>query len=308
MDLTLYALLLLLGAIWGGSFLLIKIAGNAFGPFTIAFLRVLLGSIILRLVLHARGVPPPRGSEARKRFAVVGAFSVFIPFSLISWGTLRIPSGSSAILNGTMPLFSAIVAHLVGESRLSLRSAAGVLVGFLGVVVLALPNMRSGLLEGLWGQLAVLLASMSYGIGIVYARRKVTRWPPLAAAYGQIAYGCAWLFPLALLEQPWQTMPTVPSVGALLMLGIVQTAIAYVIYYELLAKGGVTFTSMVTYILPPFGLLWGWVFLREPLTWRAILTLALIIAGILLARSPSRPARSSKPQGMASHAQGHAKS
>lgn len=306
MSLTLYALLFLLGGIWGASFLLIKVAGTVFGPFTIAFLRVLLGAAFLRVMLHGRDISPPRGRQARRRFAIVGLLSVFIPFSLISWGTLRIPSGSSAILNGTMPLFSAVVAHVVGESRLTWRSTAGVLVGFGGVVVLALPNLRGGMLEGLWGQMAVLLASVSYGIGIVYARRKVTQWPPLAAAYGQVAWGCAWLFPFALLERPWQVAPTLPALMSLLILGAIGTAIAYAIYYELLAKGGVTFTSMVTYIIPPFGLLWGWAFLQEPLTWRALVTMALIIVGLLLARSPAKGGTSAPlvPSRMVPHAKG----
>ena len=304
MSVTLYALLLVLGAIWGASFLMIKVAGQAFAPLTLAFLRVLIGSVCLRLMLHGRGIEPPRGPLARRRFAVVGLFSIFIPFALISWGTMRIPSGSSAILNGTMPLFTAIVAHLVGEARLTWRSAAGVLVGFVGVVVLALPNLRGGMLEGLWGQLAVLVAAMSYGVGIVYARRKVNQWPPLAAAYGQVAYGCAWLLPFALLEKPWQATPTLPAVVSLVILGAVGTAIAYAIYYELLAKGGATFTAMVTYIVPPFGLVWGWAILQETLTWYTLLTLALIVVGLLLARSPRKShSAAPAPEGVISHAE-----
>ena len=308
MSVTLYALLLLLGAIWGASFLMIKVAGQAFGPLTVAFLRVLVGSACLRLMLHMRGISPPQGPLARRRFAVVGLVSIFVPFALISWGTMRIPSGSSAILNGTMPLFTAIVAHLVGESRLTWRSAAGVLIGFGGVVVLALPNLRGGMLEGLWGQIAVLLASMSYGLGIVYARRKVTQWPPLAAAYGQVAYGCAWLLPFALLERPWEATPTLPALVCILILGAVGTAIAYAIYYELLAKGGATFTAMVTYIVPPFGLVWGWAILQESLSWYTLLTLVLIVVGLLLARSPKRSRSAMPTEGVISHAKGCADS
>jgi drug/metabolite transporter (DMT)-like permease len=282
MTYTNLGLMLLLSAIWGASFMLIKIAVGDLGPMTLAGLRVLTGSVVLALIIRAKGQRFPRGWRLWGRFAVMGATGILVPFAAISWGTQYIASGLSAILNASMPLFTFITAMLWGNEKATWKRGLGVLIGFGGILILTWPNLQSGLQTSLLGELAVVLAALSYAVAIVYAKRVLSDQPPLLASLGQVSTGFILFVPLMALEQPWTHTPLLVSIGAVMILGVFGTAIAYLIYYRLLASVGATTTSIVTYIVPVFGIFWGWAILGERLSWNAFVALAMILSGLLL--------------------------
>lgn len=282
MSLNSLALLLSLGAVWGASFLCIKIGVTDLSPFTFAALRVLIGALVLLAVIVLRRQPWPRGARLYGHFAFMGFVGITIPFAAIAWGTQYIASGLSAILNATMPLFTFVLAVLLGDEGLSGRRALGLLIGFLGIVVLAWPQLQAGVRSELLGQLAIVVASLSYAIAIIYARRHLTQQPPLVTALGQVAMGCLFFAPLALAEAPWQQTFTARALGAASIVGAIGTGLAYIIYYRLVRDIGPTGTSLVTYIVPLFGIVWGWVVLREALSWHAFAALGFIFVGLIL--------------------------
>jgi drug/metabolite transporter (DMT)-like permease len=185
-----------------------------------------------------------------------------------------------------MPFFTVIVAHFfIQEERLTLPSVLGVALGFVGVILLLLPDLRQGLQANLLGQLAVVVSSASYATSAVFARKKLRGQPPLVSTMGQLTMGALLTMPLALiLEKPFDISPSLPALGAWLGLVLLGTVIAYVIYYALIERTSATFTSTVTYIIPINGLLLGAVILGETLTITVAISAALILAGVMLVR------------------------
>ena len=284
-----YALLLLLGAIWGASFLFIKICVSEMGPMTFAFFRVLIGTIVLLAVILVRRQKLPVDRGLWLRFAVMGAVGILVPFSAISWGTQYIASGLSAILNATMPLFTFMLVVILGEEPLNGRRALGLLVGFAGILVLTWPHLQGGLQASLLGELAIVVASLSYALAIVYARRHLVGWPPLVTSLGQLGTATFLLIPLVLLEKPWMLpFPSLKATLSLLTVGVLGTGVGYIIYYRLLQLVGATGTSLVTYIVPVFGIFWGWAILGERLSWHAFAALLLIFGGLFLVNRSSK--------------------
>jgi drug/metabolite transporter (DMT)-like permease len=287
-------LLLLLGAIWGASFLFIKIGVTEMGPLTFAMLRVLIGSLGLLVAIRLSGQRIPTDRQTWQHFAVMGIVGISFPFAAISWGTQYIPSGLSAILNASMPLFTAVLAAGWGDERLTLHRVGGVMVGLSGIFILTLPSLQDGLLQGLaqtslLGELAIVLASLSYAVAVVYARHYLINQPPLIASLGQVSTGWLFLLPFALMERPWIALPTPRGLAAVAALGVFGTSIAYIIYYRLLQTAGATATSLVTYIVPVFGVFWGWAILGERIGSNAFIALALILGGVVLVARPARP-------------------
>jgi len=274
-------MLMLLSAIWGASFLFIKIGVTDMGPLTFAMLRVLIGSVILLAVVRLRRQPIPRGRRTWGHLAVMGAVGIAVPFAMISWGTQYIPSGLSAILNAAMPLFTLLLAVLLGDERFGPKRLLGVLLGFGGILVLTMPQLRGGLQASLLGQLAVVLGALSYAVAVVYARRHIVDQPPLIASLGQVSTGCLLLIPLSLLEKPWGQTSSLRAIGAVLALGSLGTALAYILYHSLIQRVGATATSLVTYIVPVFGIFWGWLILGERLSWNAFVALLMILVGLV---------------------------
>lgn len=282
MRLVHYGLLFMLSAIWGASFLFIKVGMSEMGPMMFATLRVLVGSLVLLGIVVARREKVPGDWRTWARFTFMGVFNALIPFYTIAWGTRQIPSGLSSILNATMPIFTVVLAALWASERLTWARAAGVLVGFGGILVLAWPQMQGGVQAGFAGQMAVVVGALSYAIATVYARRKLVGHAPLVASLGQISTGFLVCVPFALAEGVPAKAPSVQVILSLLALGVLGTAVAYLIYYRLVREAGATFASAVTYINPLFGIFWGWLLLDERLPWTAFAALALIFAGLLL--------------------------
>ncbi len=300
MGLGAYGSLLLLGAIWGASFLLIKIGVAEMGPITLAMLRTALASVTLGLLLAAQRQRLSRDVHFWRHLLVMAALGIALPFAAISWGTQHIPSSLSAILNAAMPLFTFGLVVASGGEAAGLRQLLGVLLGLGGILILVLPQLlQGGAQANVLGQLAVLLAALSYALAITYANRHLTSQSPLHVSFGQLTLAALLLAPLALAEDSWRAPLTYRSLAAVAVLGILGTAIAYLIYYRLIGQMGATFTSLVTYISPVFGVFWGRLILDEQLGWNAFAALGLILGGLLLVRGRPPAPQAAAPEATA---------
>ena len=255
-----FALLILLAAIWGGSFLFIKVAVQAIPPLSVVAGRVLLGGLALALLLALAGQSLPRERRVWLDFLVVAAVGNVVPFFLIAWGELVIDSALAAILMGTMPFAAILLSHLLTEDeKLSGAKLLGVLLGLSGIVVLVGPEALQGLGRGLWSQLAIVAAGCGYALASIYTKRRgLTRQPATVTGCGVLLVSSILVLPLALaLDRPWRLEPGTEPLLALLGLGLLSTGLAYVILFRLLAAAGVTFVSLNNYLVPVFGLIWG---------------------------------------------------
>jgi drug/metabolite transporter (DMT)-like permease len=280
------ALLFLLGAIWGTSFLFIKIVVTEIGPMTLVAGRLTLSAVLIWSILKARGIRIPRGRRIWMTYAGIGLLNGALPFSLISWGEQFIPSGWAALLQSTTPIFTILLAHLVTQDEhLTWLKALGVAVGFGGVGLLMLPEIRTGLSASVWGMLAIVGSSVSYALASIFARRRLQGEHPMASAAGQFTMGALYMRPLAfLLEQPLRITLSPQALGSWITLAVMGTVIAYVIYYTLLDRTSATFTTMVTYIVPINGLILGTVVLDEVMSPMILVSLGLVLSGVLLVR------------------------
>jgi drug/metabolite transporter (DMT)-like permease len=279
-------LLLVLGTIWGSSYLFIKVAVAEIPPLTLVAGRLLLAALVLWLVMAVSRQRMPRRRSLWGAYTVMGFFSGTLPYVLISWGEQYISSGLAALLQATMPIFTALIAHLaIGDERLRPTSVLGVAVGFAGVGLLMLPDLRQGLQASLWGQLAIVGSSVSYAGATVYARTRLRGQSPMASTTGQITMGAALTLPLALVfDRPFSLSPSPQAWAAWLGLVFLGTVVAYIIYYALIDRTSATFVSTVTYVIPVNGLLLGALVLDESLTLIVLISAALILAGIMLVR------------------------
>lgn len=271
-----------LGGIWGGVFLLMKLAVATVPPVTAAMVRNGIGALVLLAIACMR--PENRRGMAAwaPQLLIMGFLNNAIPNGLMAWSLGRIDSGLAAILNALMPPFTVLLAWgLPSRTRPGAGAAFGVALGLLGVAVLVGWDALRGLGDQVAGQLAMVGTAFSYACAAIYGRRLVGL-PSLAAAAGQLAGGSLCLLPLSLLaEAPWTIHPSALSLGALGAAGVVGTAVAYLLYFRILALGGPTRLSLVTYIIPLFAVGWGWLVLDERLSWNALAALGLIVGGVL---------------------------
>lgn len=278
-----YFLLILLGSIWGASYLFIKIGGESIPPITFVMGRVGLAGITLFLIalLRREELPSWRAPVWRWLWAM-GLLNSVIPYTLITWGETRVSSGLAAILVGAMPIFTVLLAHwLTQDEKITPLKAGGIASGFLGVVILFLPDVLQGATFNLVGGLAILLAAVSYAFASIQARKHLKGFPHVTVALGQMLTASAILIPASLLlDQPWTLQPTVPSLVSLLILAVVGTAFAYLMYYWLIEHVGATRTSLVTYISPVIAVFLGVLVLNETLDWTTFVGLLLIVAGV----------------------------
>jgi drug/metabolite transporter (DMT)-like permease len=279
-------LLLLLGTIWGSSYLFIKIAVADVPVFTLVAGRLFFSALILWAIVLLARQHVPRERSLWGAYTMMGFFSGTLPYALITWGEQYIPSGLAALLQATMPLFTVIMVHwIIVDERMTWASAAGVAVGFVGVGVLMLPDLRTGLHANLLGQLAIVGASVSYAWAAIYARKRLRDEPPLINTLGQLTMGALLTLPLSLiLERPFDLSPSAPALWSWLGLIVLGTVVAYVIYYALIERTSATFVSTVTYVIPVNGLIMGALVLDETLTPVVIVSLVLILIGVVLVR------------------------
>ncbi len=279
------SLLFLLAAMWGPSFVFIKVAVETIPPITMVFGRVALAAILLYLFLRLQNGRMPSSRSTWKHMSVVALTHNTIPFVLFAWGEQYVDSAMASILNGTIPLFTIILAHFfTQDDRLTPAKIGGVLVGFAGLVVLVLPTFQGGLQATAWGISALVLAAFLYGVAIVYTRNHLRGLPPLVAPTGQLIMASLFLMPVMLLvDQPWTlAMPSLPSILSMVALGVVGTALAFILYYRMMERVGASYISMVAYMIPVFGIIFGVLLLDETITQAMVIGCALILLGVMI--------------------------
>jgi drug/metabolite transporter (DMT)-like permease len=277
-------LLLTLGAIWGASFLFIEEADRSMEPTTIMAGRLLLAAAILVPLLTA-SIGLREAWSAMRRVALVGLISGIVnaalPFTLIAWGQKHIDSGTAAIANASMPIFVVLLAWRIRRSESARGSRlVGVLLGFVGVAVLAWANPHGGWWE-VAGTLAVVCAAFCYAVGALYAQHHVSNVPVLVFSTAQCVAGTFVLLPFGLAQLPSE-VPGWKAIGSVLALGIAATAIGTLMYFRLVAVHGSARASLVVYLLPPFALIYGSTLLGESLTAQKVIGLVLILGGVAL--------------------------
>lgn len=276
-----WALLALLSVLWGGSFFFAKLALAEIGPLTLTTARVGLAALALFVVIRARGIELPRDRPTWGALFIMGALNNAIPFSLIFAGQTRIDSALAAILNATTPLFTVLFAHwLTRDERLTPMRAAGVGVGFAGAVVVIGPAALAGVGADALAQSAVLVAACSYAFAGIFGRRFRTL-PPAAAAFGMLASAFVLMLPVtALAERPELALPSVVPLAAVLGLALLSTALAYLIYFRILAVAGATNLLLVTFLIPISALVLGTLILDERPPGAAFVGMGLIFLGL----------------------------
>jgi drug/metabolite transporter (DMT)-like permease len=277
-----WLLLILLSIVWGGSFFFAKIAVVELPPLTIVLARVAIAAAALHLLVLATGQRMPGDPSLWRDFLLMGLLNNAIPFSLIFWGQKEIASGLASILNATTPLFTVLVAHaFTRDEKATPAKLIGVGLGLVGVALMIGLDLMSGLGGHLTAELAVLAAALSYALAGVFGRRFRGR-PPLVVAAGQLTGSAALILPLALLvDRPW--LGALPSFGvgaALLGLALLSTALAYVIFFRILARAGATNLLLVTFLIPVSALLLGVSFLSESVSAHQLLGMLLVGLGL----------------------------
>ena len=279
-----WALLLLLALLWGASFYFQKNVLLELRPFTLVFGRLALAAIALNIIVLLSGF---RFSTLRGHWGgmlLMGAINNVIPFCLFAWSQTRITSGLAAIFNATAPLFTVVAAHfLTKDERLTARKIAGVICGISGVIFIISPDVLTGPRGSIAGQLACVLAAICYSLASIYARR-FRQIPSIVLAGVQAAIAAAMVLPVALIvEHPWRLpMPGARTWAALLGVGLLSTALAYAIYFRLLARVGATNTIIVTFLIPVSALVLGTLLLHEPLKARQLGGMACIFLGLAI--------------------------
>jgi drug/metabolite transporter (DMT)-like permease len=283
--------LLLLASLWGPSFLFIKIAVEDFPPMTLVAIRLTIAAMVLYTILRLNGKNLPAGWDFWKKFLVMGFFANALPFTLFSFGEQFADSGAASIVNGTTPIFTVLIAHFfVSDERLNLSRLGGVLIGFVGILLIFFSDFQAllrgeGLTGGMTtiGLLAFILAAACYGVAIIYGRLQLRGLPPLVGPAAQLICSSGMILPMAIIfEKPFQLTPGLPAIGSSLILGFFGTAMAYLVYYKLIDSAGATFISLVTYLLPPIGVVLGVIFLNERPGWYSLVGLTFIILGVMV--------------------------
>lgn len=297
----LWALLCLLSLLWGGSFLFVGIAVAELPPFTVVWLRVALAAVALGAMLRLGGGRMTADPAVWAAFLGMGALNNVIPFSLIVWGQTGIASGLASILNATTPIFALLVAHaLTADERITPARAAGIALGTAGVAAMIGIDALAGLGEAALAQVAVLGAALSYALAGVFGRRfRAMGLTPTATATGQVTASSLLLAPLVLaVDRPWTlALPQAETVAAVVALAVLSTALAYRLYFRILAEAGATNLLLVTFLIPPSAILMGWAVLGESLRPQHFAGLALILAGLAVidGRITLRPTRARPP-------------
>jgi drug/metabolite transporter (DMT)-like permease len=277
-----WALLGLLSILWGGSFFFNGLVLKQLPPLTVVFLRVAIAAIILLPLLFVYRIRLPKGLSGWKPFFAIGFLNNVLPFSLIVIGQTYIPSGLASILNATTPLFTVVVMAIAGEEKLLLRRIAGVVAGLIGVIILHGDGFGFETGQSI-GILLCLAAAFSYGLSALLARKVLSNSPPLGTATFQMLASAAMMTVVAgLVERPWQLpMPDAATWLAVIGLAALSTALAYIVFFQILRRSGATNVMLVTLLIPVTAILLGYLMLGESISSREIIG-ALVIGSALL--------------------------
>ncbi|EXL10379.1 ABC transporter permease [Aquamicrobium defluvii] len=284
MTLAEWATLLFLSLLWGGSFFFNAVAVKELPVFTVVVGRVAVAAVLMLCLLRVMGLKLPGQRRIWAAFFGIGLLNNAIPFSLIVGGQQHIASGVASILNAATPLFTVLFAHfLTADEKMTGNRLAGVLVGFVGVAVMVGLDAVQALGSHVTAQLMCLSATVSYALASIYGRRfRAMGVPALVTATGQVVAASVLLVPVMLLvDRPWTLpMPGLAALGAVAGLAVLSTALAYVLYFRLLATAGASNLALVTFLVPVSAILLGFLFLDEVLLPRHLAGMALIGLGL----------------------------
>ena len=280
-----WLLLVTLSVLWGGSFFFVGVAVEALPPLTIVALRVSLAALALLAVLHFAGHKLPTTTKIWRSLIWMGLLNNVIPFTLIVWGQTQIASGLASILNATTPIFTIIAAHfLTKDEKITGNKIIGIIIGFVGVVFMLGHETRGGFGNSFIAQLALLGAAISYALAGIYGRRFVQFGiKPIVTATGQVATASLLLIPLAFFFDKPMTLrlPGLEIWLAILGLALLSTAVAYILYFRILATAGATNLLLVTLLIPVSAIVLGTTVLGEVLDRNHIIGMGLISIGLL---------------------------
>ena len=275
-----YVLLALLALIWASAFFNIKIATYSFGPITIAFLRVFFGAIPVLLLCYFKNIKIEAFSKDWYWFALIGFINLVAPFFLIAYGIKSVQSNLAAILMSTTPLSSTILGHFyLKNEKFNFIKTFGILIGFSGILYLFSDNLLIDE-NNFISALLILLGSTCYVIGGVLTLQ-ISKKKNENVTGSILIWAVIILIPLvSLIEQPWNITPRLDSVVSVIYLGLVSTGIAWLLRFRILVKNGLIFQSQVSYLIPIFGTILSYIFLKEIITIKVLISLIAVIVGI----------------------------
>lgn len=273
--------LLLLAAIWGGSFLFIRLSVGDFGPIALSGMRTLIaGAALLPVLLWRNKIAMLR--DYWRSIIFVGLFNSALPFIFFNFATMTLPAGTMSIINALTPLWGAVIAWAWIKDTLPPLRMLGLMVGFSGILVLVWDKLSFHDTASIYAVIAGVAAPIFYGIAASYTKKYLMNTDPIATAASSLIAAGIVLLPFTLYT--WPTTPiSITAWAALVGLGLVCTAIAYVLYYRLLVRVGPPRAMTVAFLIPVFGVLWGWLFLDESITLRIVLGGGVILLGTALA-------------------------
>ena len=276
------SLLILLAIIWGSSFFNIKIASYSYAPFTLALVRVIFASIPLLILCWFKKIKIEAFNNNWKWYALIGLCNIAIPFVLIAIGTSNINSYLAAILMSTTPLSGSILAHFfIKDEKLSVLKTVGVLIGFSGIILLFFDKVVINSNNYIFA-LITILGSTFYCIGGLLTLRLRHKQNENVTTSTTI-WSVIFLLPFSLIiETPWNSNPTLVSTLSLLYLGIVATGLAWLVRFRILTVNGLVFQTQVAYLIPIFGIIFGYFLMNEIITWRVLISLFIILIGIYI--------------------------
>ena len=276
------SLLILLAIIWGSSFFNIKIATYSYDPITLALVRVIFASMPLLLMCKLRKIKIEAFTENWKWYALIGLCNIAIPFVLIAIGTAKINSYLAAILMSTTPLSGSILAHFFTKNeKLSFYKSTGVLIGFSGIILLFFDRVIINSENYIYA-LITILGSTFYCIGGLLTL-KLKNKKNENVTTSTTLWSVLFLLPFSLiLESPWNSEPTIASTLSLLYLGVIATGFAWLIRFRILTVNGLVFQTQVAYLIPIFGIIFGYFLMNEIITWRVLISLVIILIGIYI--------------------------
>jgi drug/metabolite transporter (DMT)-like permease len=283
-----YTLLTILAFIWASAFFNIKIATYSYGPLTIAFLRSFFGTLPVILICYLRKIKIEAFSKDWYWFAAIGIINLVIPFFLIAYGIQKVQSNLAAILMASTPLTAAILAHFfISNEKINLIKSIGILVGFSGIVFLFSDKILINE-NNFFSAFLILFGSCFYVVGGLLTL-KISNKKNENVTASILIWATLILFPICIfIEQPWNLTPRLDSTISLIYLGVFSTGIAWLLRFYILKNNGLVFQAQVAYLIPIFGVILGFLFLKEGITPKVILSLMAVILGIYLVKRSSK--------------------
>ena len=283
-----YFLLTVLALIWASAFFNIKIATYSYGPLTIAFLRIFFGAIPVFLLCYFKKIKIEAFSKDWYWFATIGVINLVIPFFLIAYGVQKVQSNLAAILMASTPLTAAVLAHIFTKNeKINLIKSLGVLIGFSGIIFLFSDNILINE-NNFFSAFLILFGSCFYVVGGLLTL-KISNKKNENVTASILIWGTLVLLPISLFfEQPWNLNPRLDSTLALVYLGIFSTGIAWLLRFYILKHNGLVFQAQVAYLIPIFGVILGFLILKEAITSKVIISLIAVIIGIYIVKKGSK--------------------